>query len=364
MGKNELQELIDKYTYFTAPIAIFNLDGKRLWDNSEYTGTNSREKIDIFFDLLCSSSLKRLSQKESIFIQTSCFPNIVEGAVSFYNGNFCVAVFGVGGDTSSLAPRSLMASEGFESNIRGELSEASILLSALEHRMDSDVPETGDMIMCLRRRGYKILRNTQNAALISRFYSGSLQIHRVACDMNALISSLCLTVSSIIVSNIKLIVNLPPERIVASIDVRLAERAILNLLLNSYKYTRDNNAITVSLTENEKYVTLFIRDFGAGIRRHNLIRVREPYFSCEPADDSNFRPGMGAGLSIAAICAELHKGTMAITSEFGEGTTVALSLSKNSTEDADIFCASTTTYIADRFSPAYVELCEFCEIPK
>lgn len=67
------------------------------------------------------------------------------------------------------------------------------------------------------------------------------------------------------------------------------------------------------------YVQITIRDFGPGIRKEDLHRVFDPYFTTK----SN---GSGLGLSAAYSILKNHRGYIGIQSEEGEGTTVTLYL--------------------------------------
>ena len=66
-------------------------------------------------------------------------------------------------------------------------------------------------------------------------------------------------------------------------------------------------------------VRISISDTGAGMDADALARAFEPYFSTKAS-------GTGLGLPIAKRNVELSGGTIAMTSQFGNGTTVEISL--------------------------------------
>ncbi|MDO4567184.1 MAG: hypothetical protein Q4B42_07625, partial [Oscillospiraceae bacterium] len=68
---------------------------------------------------------------------------------------------------------------------------------------------------------------------------------------------------------------------------------------------------------------------------------------------------------IASLFCTSHGGSLAISSEFGEGTTVALSIAcgGETASGEEILKAKLPNYLTDRFSGLYIELCELCEIP-
>jgi len=76
-----------------------------------------------------------------------------------------------------------------------------------------------------------------------------------------------------------------------------------------------------------RYVKISIQDSGAGVRKEDLSRIFDPYFTTKTAGG---RKGLGLGLSICYSILKHHDGTIAVESEWGEGTTFSLYLPANS----------------------------------
>jgi len=72
-----------------------------------------------------------------------------------------------------------------------------------------------------------------------------------------------------------------------------------------------------------RYVKISIKDGGAGVRKEDLSRIFDPYFTTQKAGG---RTGLGLGLSICYSILKHHNGTIAVESEWGEGTTFTLFL--------------------------------------
>jgi hypothetical protein len=64
-----------------------------------------------------------------------------------------------------------------------------------------------------------------------------------------------------------------------------------------------------------------VEDDGVGIATTEIDRVFEPFFSTRRKGK-----GTGLGLSIVKNLVEQHRGTIAIESELGRGTTVVVTL--------------------------------------
>ena len=106
-------------------------------------------------------------------------------------------------------------------------------------------------------------------------------------------------------------------------DRVLLERAILNLLHNSVKFTPPGGSIDVSACSSDGIVTVEVRDTGEGIDPADLPRVFERFYK---ADRARRAGGTGLGLAIVKHTAEAHGGSVKAESEPGRGSTFSLSI--------------------------------------
>jgi signal transduction histidine kinase len=102
-------------------------------------------------------------------------------------------------------------------------------------------------------------------------------------------------------------------------DQELLYRALLNIFLNAIQATPDGGSITIKVEEEKDYYQIEIQDTGRGINRENVKKIFNPFFTTK-------EKGSGLGLSIVRKIIEGHRGTIAIESKEGKGTTVKISL--------------------------------------
>ncbi|MBL6947443.1 MAG: PAS domain S-box protein [Rhodospirillales bacterium] len=108
-------------------------------------------------------------------------------------------------------------------------------------------------------------------------------------------------------------------------EVRL-KQVLLNLLSNAIKFTLEGGKAGVSVKANEEgRVCLKVEDNGIGIRKNDIPKVLLPFGQAKDVLNRNHE-GTGLGLSLAKSLVELHGGSLEITSEVGEGTTVVVEL--------------------------------------
>ena len=106
-------------------------------------------------------------------------------------------------------------------------------------------------------------------------------------------------------------------------------QAVSNVLSNAYKYSPADSGVEIDLTTSQgdegtpARICLSITDHGIGMTPKQLKRVGERFYR---ADTSGKIPGTGLGMSIVKEIIGLHGGKLELSSNVGEGTTVALCL--------------------------------------
>jgi len=108
-------------------------------------------------------------------------------------------------------------------------------------------------------------------------------------------------------------------------DPTLLEQAVLVLLDNAIKYNRQGGRVTIRTDIKDTYAFLEVSDTGIGISAEHLPHLGERFYRVDKAR-SREAGGSGLGLSIARSIAEIHGGTLTLTSVPDQGTTVTIKL--------------------------------------
>ena len=152
----------------------------------------------------------------------------------------------------------------------------------------------------------------------------------------------------------------------AQIDLSRMEFVISNIILNSIKYTRKGNEITVTLKKVGDNAVLSIADKGVGMKKEILSKVGTPYYSHSNELDE---AGFGIALFISKKYVSYHGGSFSIQSRKNSGTTVSISipLDKEKEENGPINSLtfnSPPKFEPDaRFSQTKIQLSEVCYYP-
>ena len=120
--------------------------------------------------------------------------------------------------------------------------------------------------------------------------------------------------------NIRFHLLIDPEQLMLTIDPDLIEQVMINLLLNAcdaIKHIEQSWIKLEAILNNNGRVTIEIKDNGSGITPDLMDKIFMPFFTSK-------RDGSGIGLSLSRQIMHLHKGTISVKSNPGNGATFTL----------------------------------------
>jgi two-component system heavy metal sensor histidine kinase CusS len=107
-------------------------------------------------------------------------------------------------------------------------------------------------------------------------------------------------------------------------DESLMRRTIFNVLHNALKFSPPASAVYVTVSMEDGDAVLSIHDTGPGICKEEIPFMFDRFRRAEIARTTK---GTGLGLAIAKAVMDAHGGSIILTSEPNEGTTLVLRLS-------------------------------------
>jgi CheY-like chemotaxis protein len=110
-------------------------------------------------------------------------------------------------------------------------------------------------------------------------------------------------------------------------DQRRLKQILVNLLNNAVKFTPAGGKVTlnVSADDSQRMVDFTVIDTGIGIAPENLPRLFVPFTQID-SSLTRQHEGTGLGLALVKELAELHNGSVRVTSEVGVGSTFTVSV--------------------------------------
>ena len=106
-------------------------------------------------------------------------------------------------------------------------------------------------------------------------------------------------------------------------DSDAVERAVINLLTNSIKYSDEYASISISILNQNGFTGISVRDSGKGMEKVQLGKIFEPYYRSEKEAELKEK-GTGLGLAIVKHIMDAHNGKVEVESEVGKGSTFTL----------------------------------------
>ena len=158
---------------------------------------------------------------------------------------------------------------------------------------------------------------------ISRIEAGEMKLSEETVDLPDLVES-AITLpgeqtedKGVILSRV-----FPGHDVLLNADPRHIKQIIVNLVSNAVKFTPSGGSISLEIIkDNLDSVSISVRDTGIGISSENIAAVMEPFGQVADIYSRTFE-GTGLGLPLAKSLMELHGGTLKLSSQSGQGTTV------------------------------------------
>lgn len=108
--------------------------------------------------------------------------------------------------------------------------------------------------------------------------------------------------------------------VTAEVDETKLALAISNLVENAVKYNHENGWVHVSLNADHKYFYIKVEDSGIGIPEEDQAHIFERFYRVDKSHSRELG-GTGLGLAIARSAVIVHRGSIRVHSNKGEGTT-------------------------------------------
>jgi two-component system, OmpR family, sensor kinase len=155
---------------------------------------------------------------------------------------------------------------------------------------------------------------------LSRLEAGSLELRPEPTDVGELAKAVAAEFTPALAAHEShLEVRLPGGGVEAVCDPERVAQIMRILLDNALSHTPAGTDVVVAASQSNGRARLAVTDFGPGIRRGDLDRVFEPFFTSDDAQ------GSGLGLAIAHELAERMEGDLTAESAAGR-TTFSLEL--------------------------------------
>lgn len=121
------------------------------------------------------------------------------------------------------------------------------------------------------------------------------------------------------------VVSYPQAPVCIHIDKDAISQAVLNLLDNAVKYSKENKYISVEVSPRDGEIWISVEDRGSGISESNLKHIFDKFNRGDYKHDREVQ-GSGLGLTIVKHIVESHGGEIIAESKIGYGSRFIIKL--------------------------------------
>jgi signal transduction histidine kinase len=366
----QIELLIQIYTHSPVPISIADDNLSIVWSNAATIKNYPALSLPGGLSLLFShSQIEQLAaalaaRRAPILLPLAAMPHLAMSFTPLSEGyllQFCLfETQGV-----SMLPQSPdYLTSTFTNQLRAPLSNVFASVFSIANLPEAQENERlRELVGQISENSYHILRFTIDLTRYLRYMLGNESYDPSLINLGELLHKICQAAMVLTESvGIPLSFTLPKQPVVLEADSELLTFALVHLISNSCRFTREGNQIELSLSVNDGNAVVAVSDRGLGIPSHLTTKVFEPFFSY----DHEGRPfaGSGLGLTIVRHIVAQHRGSVAVTSAQETGTTVAISLPLF---DSGSLALKSPPLVADllrdRFSLLHVILSDSCGVP-
>nr|MBI3612662.1 response regulator [Nitrospirota bacterium] len=159
---------------------------------------------------------------------------------------------------------------------------------------------------------------------LAKFDSGRAELTKRCVDLSTLVRGVAANFESSQKSRVHL--QGVSQPLAAEVDPRQMKKVLYNLFSNAFKFSEpDEGQVWARLDVKGDCVELTIEDNGIGIPRDQLERIFDRFTQVEGNATRRYE-GSGIGLALVKEIVTLHKGTIAVDSEVGHGSTFTITL--------------------------------------
>ncbi len=179
-------------------------------------------------------------------------------------------------------------------------------------------------IQDINQAGNHLLKVINDILDVAKIEAGEVDIVDELIDLTEVCEECANMVSSRAQkAKIDITFNIPEYMPYLSADKTRIKQTLINLLINSIKFSNSGAEVIVSAEVEGDLIRLVVADNGTGIAEHDLENIFKPFTQVHD-DFTRTQEGAGLGLALVKSMMELHQGQVNIDSVFGAGTRVTL----------------------------------------
>ncbi len=180
---------------------------------------------------------------------------------------------------------------------------------ALELARSKANPETQSLIERIAAESHRLNEMISRLLVLSKLETGSENFEKHEINLTKIFEQVAADADFEAQANKKSVKILQKDAVKVFGNENLVRSAIENVLRNAVRYTKDETAVEVKLTSENKTAVISVKDYGAGVPEDELKKLFRPFYRVQAARDRK-TGGIGLGLAIAERAVRVHQGAI------------------------------------------------------
>ncbi len=206
-------------------------------------------------------------------------------------------------------------SHELRSPLNAILGFADILVTGVDGPLSEEASEEVEQI---RGSGKHLLDLINDILELSALESGQLRLTRTRVDLAAAARDVVREAAGLVGARPVTLRVEGEAGVYARADAKRVRQVLTNLVGNAIKFT-PRGEVLVEVGREGRFARLSVRDTGPGISAQERAFIFEEYK--QTTEERTRRRGTGLGLAIARRLVLMHRGTIRVESELGQGST-------------------------------------------
>jgi signal transduction histidine kinase len=182
--------------------------------------------------------------------------------------------------------------------------------------------ERDQCISAIRREAERMSRLVNDLLLLAEADIAEQPIHPRTVDLADVVEDVFRAAQLLGGDKVEVVLE-RADSVETQADPDRIKQLLLNLIDNAVKFTPSGGVVSLRLTREGDWAEVAVSDTGVGIAPEEQAAIFRRFYR---VDTSRSTKGSGLGLAICAWIVHAHKGTIAVSSNPGQGSTFAVRL--------------------------------------
>jgi PAS domain S-box-containing protein len=197
-----------------------------------------------------------------------------------------------------------------------------IAVTLQRHQQELDAGDAADLLQRLSKSAHKMDRLLNDLLDLDRLAQPTVSPEREQVDLGELVERMVKDVRAELLDERPVHVELCPLRL--EVDPPKVERIVENLLANAARHTPPGTPIWVRIQPYARGALLIVEDAGPGVPAPLRETIFQPFR--QGSAPASHAPGLGVGLALVRVFAQLHGGSAWVEERQGGGASFRVHL--------------------------------------